>query len=790
MEKNFFSKFQNNVVLYAKGMASKKISAAHFEYVAAIDELFKELFISITDKVKYNSLIEEIELAAESAPKADEVFLEAHKDKAPALDYSATQVLTNIKKIANERFTVGEPLPPHIILAILTTPSKVESPMKDAFKKYDIDIEEFFKAMVDVVAEDIGAEPFYGSAADIIRKRLSEIFGFPAPGAQGAPGMGGEPNAAGEDWKSFCTDLTEKVKTYKKPFIGREDIIDRSVQVLCRMDKSNPVLVGEPGVGKTAITVGLAKRIIDGDVPAQIAGHKLYSVDLAAMLAGTKYRGDFEQRLTNLLKGAKKEGKCILFFDEIHTVIGAGASSNGQMDASNILKPYLVEGEIKFIGATTYEEFKNIEKDAALMRRFQKVDVKEPSIEDSIKILQGLKGAYEKYHGVTYTDDAIQAAVELTAKYVHDRFLPDKAIDMIDEAGAAKSISKGTEVAEEDISNVISVLCKIPKKSMEKDEYKSVRILDKTLKSKVYGQDKAVDEIVKAIKLSKSGLGPDDQPIGSFVFMGPTGTGKTELAKQLATALNIDFVRFDMSEYMDETAAQKFIGASAGYVGYEDGGLLVDAIRKTPHCVLLLDEIEKAHPSVFNIFLQVMSNAELTDNKGRVADFKNVIIIMTSNVGARDAYSHKQLGFTTDNKPSIDTSAMNAAFKRVFTPEFRNRLTAVVEFNAIDETIGKMVAEKELRELDAKLAAKGITAVYTNAVVNALVEKGVSPEYGAREIKRLVASEIVTKFVECIINNSDVKKYKVDFVNGEFVVSEDNKPKTSRKRKATVEVEK
>ena len=752
-----FNDFLAEIEDIARDKHSSIIHINHVELVMLADKNFKNVFNEFINASAYEELEEKVDAACEAVKKIDSYNYKRFGDRYPmSMSFAIRQICMKAEKFSITNFACGSVQIPHIFLALCDTKDSEGGLIKPFLEEHGIDKNDFFVALVDSVAADLGIEPSYS-----VEQEIAETFGF------------GGGRAAEKDWHDFCTDLTEKAKDYKKPFIGRTDIIARTIQVLCRMDKSNPIHVGEPGVGKSAITIGLAKKISEGDVPKQIQGYKLYSVDLAAMIAGTKYRGEFEERLTNLLKGAEKEGKVILFFDEMHTIVGAGAGSDSKMDASNILKPYLTEGTIKFIGATTYKEYKQIEKDAALMRRFQKVDVAEPSIEDSIKILQGLKTAYEDYHKVVFTDDAIESAVKLTATYVHDRFLPDKAIDMIDEAGAAQSIANGdgAKVTSENIEDTISALCHIPKKSFEKDEFKSIRVLSDTLKNKVFGQDQAIDEIVKAIKLSKSGLGNDETPIGSFVFMGPTGTGKTELAKQIAKAMNIDFVRFDMSEYMEENSVSKLIGTSAGYVGYEDGGLLVEQIRKSPNCVLLLDEIEKAHPTIFNTFLQVLSNATLTDNKGRVADFKNVIIIMTSNVGAQSAYSTKAtVGFNSSNKVSVDVNAMKEAYKQKFTPEFRNRVTAVVEFNPIDEKIGKMVAEKELRALDAKLSVRGITATYTDACINALVEKGVSPEYGAREIQRLVNNEIKVKFVDCIIDGTKSKTYKVDYVDGRFTV--------------------
>lgn len=764
-----FKEFINAAEDFARAIHSQIMDIPHIEQVLVHDEVFQKVFNEKLSVEKLSDLQKDILKAAESVRKIDETHIESDgEDKYPInISYNAKQFAMRSDKFAMTNFVVGTIEVPHMFLALMDLKDSAGSLIKKCLTDNKVDIAEFFTALVDVQAEKMGVEPSYNVVSD-----LMDAYGVK------------DSRSSEEDWHQFCTDLTEKVKDYNKPFVGREDITARTIQILCRMEKSNPIHVGEPGVGKSAITIGLAKKIAENNVPRQLQGHKLYSVDLAGLIAGTKYRGEFEERLTNLLKGAEAEGNVILFFDEMHMVVGAGSGGNSSMDASNILKPYLTNASIKFIGATTYKEFKNIEKDAALMRRFQKVDVKEPSIEDSIKILQGLKKAYEDYHHVKFQDEAISSAVKMTAKYIHDRFLPDKAIDMIDEAGAYASINigEGATVTEDNILDTISTLCKIPKKSFEKDEFKSIRVLDETLKAKVFGQDKAIDEIVKAIKLSKSGLGSDETPVGSFVFMGPTGTGKTELAKQLAKALSIDFLRFDMSEYKEEHSVSKLIGSPAGYVGYEDGGLLVDAVRKTPHAVILFDEIEKAHPSVFDTFLQIMSNATLTDNKGKVADFKNCIIIMTSNVGAATAYSYKKVGFNTTGDVEVDTSIMQQAFKNTFRPEFRNRLTAVVEFNPIDEKIGMMVVMKELRFLDDKLSVKGIKATYTDACTKALVDKGISPEFGAREIQRLIDSQIKVKFVDAIIGGTKSKNFIVDFKDDEFVVTAAKTTKKSHKK--------
>lgn len=650
---------------------------------------------------------------------------------------------------------------------------------KRLLEENGIDDEELFRKLVDVEAEEYGIEPDY-DAVDIMGQ-LAESMGM--------PGLGGQKKV---NWKDFVTDETEAAKEYKKPFVGRESVTARAIQILCRMEKSNPCLVGEPGVGKTAITKGLARRIINDDVPAQIAGYKIFTVDLAGMIAGTKFRGEFEERLKAVLKGAKEEndGKVILFFDEIHTIVGAGAGSGGAMDASNILKPYLTDGDLKFMGATTYTEFKNnIEKDSALMRRFQKVDVAEPSIEDTIKILDGIKAAYEEYHKVVYTDEAIKAAVELSAKHIHDRFLPDKAIDLLDESGARASIANGVgaKITESEMEDEICALYNIPKKSMSDNSFEVLKTMGPSIKKKLYGQDEAVDKIVNSYKLYKSGLGDEEKPIAKLLMVGSTGVGKTELAKLTAEVLGIPLKRFDMSDYQEENSVAKLIGTSAGYVGYDDGGLLTETIRNCPNCVLLLDEIEKAHPAIFRSLLGMMDYGMMTDNKGRQIDFRNVILIMTSNAGAAKAGSTK-LGFgNEDNKIVTNVDAIMDAVKKTFSPEFINRLDDILVFNCIDEKVGTMVAKKELDILKNKLLLKGVTFTYTDACVKEIVRLGISPMYGAREIQRTVYAQVRGKLVEAITSTGE-KAFEADFDGKDFVVTA-KKAKGSAKPKQVAEPE-
>jgi ATP-dependent Clp protease ATP-binding subunit ClpA len=526
------------------------------------------------------------------------------------------------------------------------------------------------------------------------------------------------------------------------PLIGREDEVDRVIQILCRRRKNNPLLVGEAGVGKTAIAEGLAWRVTQSDVPEILQNAVVYSLDMGALLAGTKYRGDFEQRLKSVLKQIKECPNGILFIDEIHTIIGAGSASGGTLDASNLLKPALANGQLKCIGATTYTEYRGVfEKDHALSRRFQKVDVNEPTVEQTVQILRGLKSRFEEHHNVKYSASALSTAAELSARFINDRHLPDKAIDVIDEAGAAqrilpKSKQKKT-IGKAEIEDIISKIARIPPQTVNQDDRSKLQTIDRDLKNVVFGQEPAIDALSSAIKMARAGLGKTDKPIGSFLFSGPTGVGKTEVAKQLAFVLGIELIRFDMSEYMERHAVSRLIGAPPGYVGFDQGGLLTEAITKKPHAVLLLDEIEKAHPDVFNILLQVMDHGTLTDNNGRKADFRNVIIIMTTNAGA-ESLQKRSIGFT-DRKEAGDEMA---DIKRMFTPEFRNRLDAIISFRALDEEIILRVVDKFLMQLEEQLHEKKVEAVFTDNLRKFLARKGFDPLMGARPMSRLIQDMI------------------------------------------------
>ena len=543
--------------------------------------------------------------------------------------------------------------------------------------------------------------------------------------------------------EQYTQNLNQLAKDGKiDPLIGREYEVERVIQILCRRRKNNPLLVGEAGVGKTAIAEGLAWRITQLDVPEILSEATVYSLDMGALLAGTKYRGDFEQRLKAVLKSLKDKPHAILFIDEIHTLIGAGAASGGTLDASNLLKPGLSSGALKCIGATTFTEYRGIfEKDAALSRRFQKVDVVEPSIEQTVDILKGLKSRFEEHHNVKYALAALQAAAELSAKYINDRHLPDKAIDVIDEAGAAQRILAPSKrkkiISKSEVEEIVAKIARIPPANVSNDDRGKLKTLERDLKNVVFGQDKALDVLASAVKMARSGLGKGDKPIGAFLFSGPTGVGKTEAAKQLAYIMGIDLIRFDMSEYMERHAVSRLIGAPPGYVGFDQGGLLTEAITKKPHCVLLLDEIEKAHPDVFNVLLQVMDHGTLTDNNGRKADFRNVIIIMTTNAGA-ETMNKATIGFTNPREAGDEL----ADIKRIFTPEFRNRLDATVSFKALDETVILRVVDKFLLQLETQLADKKVDVTFTDTLRKYLGKKGFDPLMGARPMQRLIQDTI------------------------------------------------
>ncbi len=592
--------------------------------------------------------------------------------------------------------------------------------------------------------------------------------------SSGEPGATEADKEEGEGKASALEQYTQNLNQLARegkidPLIGRDTEVERVIQVLCRRRKNNPLLVGEAGVGKTAIAEGLAWRITQKDVPDVLADAEVFALDMGALLAGTKYRGDFEQRLKAVIKQLKEQPGAVLFIDEIHTLIGAGAASGGTLDASNLLKPALSSGQLKCIGATTFTEYRGIfEKDAALSRRFQKVEVAEPSVEQTIEILKGLKSRFEEHHSVKYSLNALQAAAELSAKFINDRHLPDKAIDVIDEAGAAqrilpKSKQKKT-ITRAEVEDIVAKIARVPSTSVSSDDRSKLKTLDRDLKSVVFGQDAAIDALSSAIKMARSGLGKPDKPIGSFLFSGPTGVGKTEVAKQLAYILGIELIRFDMSEYMERHAVSRLIGAPPGYVGFDQGGLLTEAVSKKPHCVLLLDEIEKAHPDVFNILLQVMDHGTLTDNNGRKADFRNVLIIMTTNAGA-ETLQKSTIGFTTLRELGDEM----ADIKRTFTPEFRNRLDAIVGFKALDEEVIMRVVDKFLLQLEHQLGEKKVDVTFTDALRRYLAKRGFDPLMGARPMQRLIQDTIRRALADELLFGSlvDGGRLAVDVVDND-----------------------
>ncbi|SMF69738.1 ATP-dependent Clp protease ATP-binding subunit ClpA [Azospirillum oryzae] len=585
-----------------------------------------------------------------------------------------------------------------------------------------------------------------------------------------------------EALEAYCVNLNKKASGGKiDPLIGREQEVERTIQILCRRSKNNPLYVGDPGVGKTAIAEGLARRIVQQEVPEVLRNATIFALDMGSLLAGTRYRGDFEERLKAVVSELEATEGAILFIDEIHTVIGAGATSGGAMDASNLLKPALASGSLRCIGSTTYKEYRSyFEKDRALVRRFQKIDVNEPSVEDAVKILQGLKPYYEKHHKVTYTNDAIRVAVELSAKYIGDRKLPDKAIDIIDEVGAAQMLlpenKRRKKIGVKDVEAVVAKIARIPPKSVSRDDKETLLNLERDLKTMVFGQNKAIDALVSAIKLARAGLREPEKPIGNYLFTGPTGVGKTEVARQLAMTLGIELTRFDMSEYMERHTVSRLIGAPPGYVGFDQGGMLTDAIDQHPHCVLLLDEIEKAHPDLFNILLQIMDHGKLTDHNGKIVDFRNVILIMTSNAGAADM-AKPAIGFERDRRVGEDIEAV----EKMFTPEFRNRLDAIIPFAPLTQEVINRVVDKFIMQMEAQLEDRGVSIELNDEAREWLGKKGYDPLYGARPLGRVIQEYIKKPLAEELLfgklSKGGLVKVTVKDDKPAFEYAEGNRPK-------------
>ena len=596
---------------------------------------------------------------------------------------------------------------------------------------------------VNFISHGVAKNPAFGENRTV--RGAEEQAEEPEEPVQSQKGKQGEETALSK----YCVDLNAKaIEGGVDPLIGRDGEVERCIQVLCRRRKNNPLLVGDPGVGKTAIAEGLAKKIVEGETPDVLAGATIYSLDMGALLAGTRYRGDFEERLKAVVKELEEHDDAILFIDEIHTVIGAGATSGGAMDASNLLKPALQAGGLRCMGSTTYKEYRqHFEKDRALSRRFQKIDVNEPAPDDAIKILRGLKPYFEEHHDVRYTNDAIKVAVDLSARYIHDRKLPDKAIDVIDEAGAAQHLLPDSKrrktISAKEIEAVVAKIARIPPKSVSKNDSEMLRDLEGNLKRVVFGQDAAIDALASAIKLSRAGLREPEKPIGCYLFAGPTGVGKTEVAKQLASVMGIEMKRFDMSEYMEKHSVSRLIGAPPGYVGFDQGGLLTDAVDQHPHVVLLLDEIEKAHPDIYNVLLQVMDHGKLTDHNGRTVDFRNVVLIMTSNAGAQEQ-AKAAIGFGRERREGEDL----AAIEKAFTPEFRNRLDAVISFGPLPREVILQVVEKFVLQLEAQLLDRGVAIELTKAAAEWLADKGYDDKMGARPLGRVIQEHIKKPLAE------------------------------------------
>lgn len=717
------------------------------EYVTP-EHLLHEISFNENFVLAFKECLGDIELLRANLEQYLEENLDVVETIEPQMSYLASEILTNATIKSNSAGKEEIELI-HVVDAIMN--------LEDSYASYYILLQGI--ESVNLLAAMMEVEPFNKSERETIEaEKDGEVIN--------------SSKEKKEPWEEYVSSLND-IAMESAPLIGREKELERTMQILCRKYKNNPIHIGEAGVGKTAITIGLARLINENKVPDKLKGAQIFSLELGDLLAGTQYRGDFEKRLKAIMEGVSKFEKPIIYIDEIHNIVGAGSINGGSFDASNMLKPYLASGKIRFIGATTYDEYnKNFAKNKSLIRRFQNIDVKEPSIEESIDILKGLKNYYEEFHDVQYTEEAIKQSVILSDKYINDRYLPDKAIDLIDEAGAYRvmNLEEGEKqiVDLSLIEEVLSKITNVPKQTVEMDEVKELLHLEEKLDEEIFGQKEAVKEVVNAIKLSRAGLNDDNKPVASMLFVGPTGVGKTEIAKVLSKALNIELIRFDMSEYAEKHTVAKLIGAPAGYVGYEEGGLLTDAVKKNPHSILLLDEIEKAHSDIFNILLQVMDYATLTDNQGKKTDFRNVILIMTSNAGASDV-GKSLIGF---GERSITRASIDEAVKKTFTPEFRNRLNKVIVFNNLNKEMSEKIIKKQFKLLNKRLAHKNVEVVPTENLINHIITKGTSEEYGAREIVRIINSEIKSKLVDIILfgNLKDGGKSIVDYKDGEIIL--------------------
>ena len=718
----------NDAVLNAGRRGNEYVTPEHVWFVLADRPAFQAAFKSCGGDVKKLKSRLEDYLGQMDTVEKDEGGIEVSYGLSQTIEEAAR------KAISSDRDTIGLP---HLLYSMME--------LEESYGAYFVQMQgvECVDLLVELGTDGSGRK--MGAGAGRTGGTDSHA------GTGGTSDMDNEEDAKEERESvllQYAVCINDEVKN-SCPLIGREAELERTMQVLCRRQKNNPLHVGEPGVGKTAITYGLAARINEGRVPEKLKNARIYGIDLGSMLAGTQFRGDFEKRLKAVMEELKEEENPILYIDEIHNLVGAGAVNGGSMDASNLLKPYLTDGKLKFIGATTYEEYKKyFSKDKSLVRRFQNIDIKEPTVEETVEILNGLKPYYEKFHHVRYQKGTMEHAASLSEQYINERYLPDKAIDLIDEAGAYLELhpkNKKIQVVDKKlVEEVLAKICRIPKQTVETEERQKLARLERELKGRVFGQEAAVDQLTNAIKLSKAGLSEENKPVGSLLFVGPTGVGKTELAKSVAEVLGIGLVRFDMSEYAEKHTVAKLIGSPAGYVGYEEGGLLTEAIRKNPHCVLLLDEIEKAHSDIYNILLQIMDYATLTDNQGRKADFRSVILIMTSNAGAEKA-DRASIGF---GGRQLNEEGITDEVKRVFRPEFRNRLDRIIIFRPLDAAMADRIVGREFGNLARKAAEKNVELTLSRACRKYLAAKGVSREYGAREIKRIIGQEIKPLLVD------------------------------------------